>query len=249
MCPVKYPLFLLWICQDGQCAVHYAALSSGNDMLRMVLVELQMDPDSRDYVSAYCTHTSYVHTDSLSLFLRHTCTHAGRHTIAESLQCCVYVSLACSCLHLLQVMLCVFCAFYCVPLAPLPCVYISLVHCHVQEGRTPLMAAAQENKTAAIQILINEAKCDRDAATEVVCVSLFCIILIIIIIIGIFFSYVLSQQGEATAVMFALKYCHPQTARTLLQEYHCKPSQNAVRVVFVLCNILLIAVLMRLLKE
>ena len=43
----------------------------------------------------------------------------------------------------------------------------SLVYCVLQEGLTPLMFAAQKNKTAAIEILINEGKCDRDATTNV----------------------------------------------------------------------------------
>ena len=33
------------------------------------------------------------------------------------------------------------------------------------------MAAAQENRTTAIRILINEGKCDKDATTSVVCLS------------------------------------------------------------------------------
>lgn len=60
---------------------------------------------------------------------------------------------------------------------------MSVTYCAMQEGRTPLMAAVQENGTAVVQILINEGKCDRnatnavcalDAATNFACIVCVC---------------------------------------------------------------------------
>lgn len=46
----------------------------------------------------------------------------------------------------------------------------------------------------------------------------------------------ISHQGGASAVMFALKYGHVETVKSLLQEYNCKASKNAVSILSVLCT-------------
>ena len=68
------------------------------------------------------------------------------------------------------------CTVLCVVLCVHPHVNFVCISCTLlmQEGRTPLMAAVQENRTAAIQILINEGKCDRNA-TNNVCAFLVCV--------------------------------------------------------------------------
>ena len=50
LCEVPSVLLTL---QGGQCALFVAALSGQADMLRMLLLELQMDPNSRDNVRVY----------------------------------------------------------------------------------------------------------------------------------------------------------------------------------------------------
>ena len=53
-------------------------------------------------------------------------------------------------------------------------VYVLCIPLTVQEGRTPLMAAVQENRTATIRVLINDGKCDRNA-TNNVCTLVACV--------------------------------------------------------------------------
>ena len=163
--------------------MHFDALSSGDDMLRMVLVELQMDPDFRDCMSAHYTHTSYVHIKlcfsfalSLSLYTcvhTHTHTHTHTHNTHNTAQPIAVLCVCVSCIQLFAPLanynVVSFVDLLCSPsIIAFVCTYLWCIV--LQESRTPLMAAAQKNRTAAIQIL--EANCGRDAATEVVCVSL-----------------------------------------------------------------------------
>ena len=59
---VYIPIFDYGYAKDGQCALHYAALSSDDNMLRMLLNELHLDPDSRDNVSACQLGIMEMHT-------------------------------------------------------------------------------------------------------------------------------------------------------------------------------------------
>ena len=160
-------------------------------------------------MSAHCTHTCYVHTNSLcfslalslSLHMRALTRIHITHNTAQSVQWCMYVSLAYSCLHLLQILNVVFCGFCCVALASLPlCVHISGVLCCRRVGllwwlllrRTELLLfkflSTRQSVTGMLPLKWYVYLCARSKPASR--------------IIGILFSYIFSQQGRATAVMF-----------------------------------------------
>ena len=172
-----------------------------------------MDPDSRDcectlhsyQLCAYTLSVSLLLSLSLSLSLHmrahtHTHTHTTHTTLHSHCSVvCMYLLHIYSCLPLLQIINVVFFVdLLCSPsVYAFVCTYLWCIV--LQESRSPLMAAAQKNRNAAIQIL--EAivtgmlplkwyvyLCARSKPASC--------------IIGIMIRYIFSQQDRDTAVMF-----------------------------------------------